>query len=178
MRAMDPLQVAMTGVRMGERYLQLFCSDSTLTRGLATRTGLSGTAALAVPDEAQAARARAAAGKAGVLIDVKVTPPATLPWEDASFDMVVIDDTGRSFSSLGRSERAAALQAALRVLRAGGRAEIIERLGRGLLGGPPVVPADYSETGGAEGALRAAGFNPVRTLAEKDGFRFVEGLKG
>ena len=27
MRAMDPLQVAMTGVRMGERYLQVFCSD-------------------------------------------------------------------------------------------------------------------------------------------------------
>ena len=27
MRAMDPLQVAMTGVRMGEKYLQVFCSD-------------------------------------------------------------------------------------------------------------------------------------------------------
>ena len=49
MRAMDPLQVAMTGVRMGERYLQVFCSDATLTRGLATKTGLSGVAALAAP---------------------------------------------------------------------------------------------------------------------------------
>jgi Methyltransferase domain len=178
MRAMDPLQVAMTGVRMGERYLQVFCSDATLTRGLATKTGLSGTAALAAPDDAQAARARSAASKAGVLIDVKVTPPATLPWEGASFDMVVIDETGGGFSSLGRSERTATLQAALHLLRPGGRAEIIERLGRGLLGGAPVVPADYSETGGAAGALRTAGFNPVRTLAEKDGFRFVEGLKG
>ena len=114
MRAMDPLQVAMTGVRMGERYLQVFCSDATLTRGLATKTGLSGTAALAAPDDAQAARARRAASKAGVLIDVKVTPPATLPWEEASFDMVVIDETGGGFSSLGRSERTATLQAALR----------------------------------------------------------------
>ena len=178
MRAMDPLQVAMTGVRMGERYLQLFCSDPTLTRGLATKTGLSGTAALAAPDETQAARARAAASKAGVLIDVKVTPPSTLPWEETSFDMVVIDETGGGFSSLGADERLAALHAVLNMLRAGGRAEIIERVGGGLLGGAPIAPADYSQSGGAEGALRAAGFNPVRTLAEKDGFRFVEGLKG
>lgn len=175
---MDPLQVAMTGVRMGERYLQLFCSDATLTRGLAMKTGLSGTAALAAPTQEEASRARAAAGKAGVLIDVQVTSPAVLPWEEAAFDMVVIDETGGGFSSLNRNERAAALNAVLRVLRAGGRAEIIERLGHGLLGAAPVVPLDYSEAGGAEGALRAGGFNPVRTLAEKDGFRFVEGLKG
>jgi hypothetical protein len=178
MRALDPLQVAMTGVRMGERYLQVFCSDAALTRGLATKTGLSGTAALAAPDEAHAARAHAAAKKAGVLIDVKVTPPTTLPWESASFDMVVIDQTGGSLSALGRHERDAALHAVWTLLRAGGRAEIIERLGGGLLGGAPVVPPDYADGGGAEGALRAAGFNPVRTLAEKDGFRFVEGLKG
>ena len=174
---MDPLQVAMTGVRMGERYLQLFCSDATLTRGLATKTGLSGTAALAAPDQAQAARARAAAGKAGVLIDIQVTPPSTLPWEDASFDMVVIDETGGGFSALDESEGTAMLRAVFTVLRAGGRVELIERLGSGLFGGAPDAPAYYRERGGAEGALRAAGFNPVRTLAEKDGFRFVEGLK-
>ena len=178
MRAMDPLQVAMTGVRMGERYLQLFCSDATLTRGLATKTGLSGTAALAAPDEAQATHARAAAVKAGVLIDIKVTPPSTLPWEEASFDMVVIDETGGGFSSLDESQRLATLRAVLTVLRTGGRVEIIERLGGGLLSGAPSTPAHYRDSGGAEAALRSAGFNPVRTLAEKDGYRFVEGLKG
>lgn len=178
MRAMDPLQVAMTGVRMGERYLQLFCHDDTLTRGLATKTGLSGVAALAAPENTQARRAEAAATKAGVLIDVKITPPTTLPWEDASFDMVVIDETGGGLTALSEPERAATLDAARRVLRPGGRIEIIERVAGGLLGGGPAAPADYVQGGGAEGLLRATGFNPVRTLAERDGFRFVEGLKG
>ena len=175
-RAMDPLQVAMTGVRMGERYLQLFCHDATLTRGLATKTGLSGVAALAAPDEAQARRAQAAASKAGVLIDVKLTPATTLPWEDAAFDMVVIDETGGGLSLLAATDRIAALHAARRVVRPGGRVEIIERVGGGLLGGTRAASTDYLQDGGAEGLLRAAGFNPVRTLAERDGFRFVEGL--
>lgn len=178
MRAMDPLQVAMTGVRMGERYVQVFCHDAALTRGLASKTGLSGVAALAVPDDGQAARARGAAEKAGALIDIKVVPVTALEWPDASFDMAVIDETGGGFSSLSSDDRVAVLHALRRVLRPGGRIEIIERMGGGLLGGAPVVSAGYSASGGAEGALRTSGFNPVRTLAEKDGFRFVEGLKG
>ncbi len=176
-RAMDPLQVAMTGVRMGERYLQIFCSDRALTGGLATKTGLSGVAALAAPDEDHAARARAAAAKAGALIDVQVTSPATLPWQPESFDMVVIDNTDGRFARLPDGERAASLEAARKVLRAGGRIELIERAAGGLRAGASTA-VDYTRRGGAEGALRQAGFKPVRTLAEKDGFRFVEGLKG
>jgi ubiquinone/menaquinone biosynthesis C-methylase UbiE len=178
MRAMDPLQVAMTGVRMGEKYLQILCSDATLTRGLASKAGLSGMAALAAPDGTHAARAEAAANKAGALIDVKVAPLAELDWPDATFDMVVIDNTGGTFSERATEERAAILAAARRVLRQGGRVEIIERFAGGFIGGAPAVPAAYTNDGGAEGILRTAGFKPVRTLAEKDGFRFVEGLKG
>lgn len=163
MRAMDPLQVAMTGVRMGERYLQVFCSDAALTRGLATKTGLSGTAALAATDESQAKLARKAADKAGVLIDIKTTPATQLSWDDEAFDMVVIDNTGATFAALSETDRRACLDAARRVLRAGGRVEFIER--------------EDARTG-AEALLTAAGFKPVRTLAERDGFRFVEGLKG
>src|SRR5688572_7767283 len=135
MRAMDPLQVAMTGIRMGERYLQIFCSDASLTIGLATKAGLSGVAALAAPDAAQAARAEKAGARAGALIDVKETSPAELPWPADSFDMVVVDDTGGSFTALAAAERDACLRAARAVLRPGGRIEVIERLGGGLFGG-------------------------------------------
>jgi hypothetical protein len=162
MRAMDPLQVAMTGVRMGERYLQLFCSDKTLTSGLAMKTGLSGTAALAAPDESHAARARSAANKAGALIDVQVGPPSAWTWQPEAFDMIVIDNTAESFSTLAESDRGALLTGARRVLRQGGRVELIERVA----------------TPSSERALQDAGFRPVRTLAaEKDGFRFIEGLQ-
>jgi ubiquinone/menaquinone biosynthesis C-methylase UbiE len=162
MRAMDPLQVAMTGVRMGERYLQIFCSDAALTRGLATKTGLSGAAALVAADEAQARHAQKAASKAGVLIDVKVGPPAALDWEDGLFDMVVIDNTGGAFAALSDADQAACLDETRRVLRARGRIEFIERV---------------AEQTGVDARLAARGFNPVRVLAERDGFRFVEGLK-
>jgi hypothetical protein len=178
MRAMDPLQVAMTGVRMGEKYLQVFCSDDTLTRGLATKTGLSGVAALAASDEGQARRARKAADKAGVLIEVKVGARATRDWPDGAFDMVVIDNTGGHFSRLGDSDRDGVLADVRRALRPGGRVEVIERLpGGGLLGGAPADPPAYARAGGAAGALQSASFRPVRLLAERDGYRFVEGLK-
>jgi ubiquinone/menaquinone biosynthesis C-methylase UbiE len=178
MRAMDPLQVAMTGVRMGEKYLQVFCSDMTLTRGLAAKTGLSGEAALAAPDEAHAARARTAAAKEGVLIDLKVGAIGDLDWPDSSFDMAVIDDTAGSFASLSAADRESLLRSVQRVVRTGGRVELIERIGGGLFGGAASVPEAYTSAGGAEGAIKSVGFRPVRILAEKDGFRFVEGLKG
>jgi ubiquinone/menaquinone biosynthesis C-methylase UbiE len=163
MRAMDPLQVAMTGVRMGERYLQVFCSDPALTRGLATKTGLSGVAALAAPDDQHARQGQKAAEKAGVLIDIKHTAVTSLTWDDAMFDMVVVDNTGGAFGRLTDADQSACLRDARRVLRDGGRIEFIER---------------ESARSGADALLTAAGFKPVRTLAERDGFRFVEGLKG
>jgi hypothetical protein len=77
--------------------------------------------------------------------------------------MVVIDNTAAAFDELSDAHRSACLLEARRVLRHGGRVEFIERVSQGNT---------------SEAQLLSAGFKPVRTLAERGRFRFVEGLKG
>jgi ubiquinone/menaquinone biosynthesis C-methylase UbiE len=174
-RQMDPLHVTMTGVRMGERFAQIGCDDASLLGGLAAKVGLSGACAVVAFDEASAERARAVGTRIGALIDVRVAEAQAFGLGAASLDMVVVDDTRGTFARMRDTDRAAALAEARRILRSGGRIEIVERVAvTGLLGGHITRPEGYS----AETSLTAAGFNPVRMLAEKDGVRFVEGLRG
>lgn len=173
-RQMDPLHVTMTGVRMGERFLQIGCDDPSLLGGLAAKVGLSGACAVVAFDEGGAARAREVGAGVGALIDVHVATPEAFGVAPASVDMVVVDDTRGTFARLRDQDRAAALAEARRVLRDGGRIELVERVSvKGLLGGHITRPEGYV----AEHDLAAAGFKPVRLLAEKEGIRFVEGLK-
>jgi hypothetical protein len=146
--AIDPLQVSMTGVKMGERFLLVGCDDPVLLAGLGAKVGLSGGAAAVLFDEHQAVAARRAAGREGFLLDSKIAREASL--------------------------RRSALAQAYRVLRQGGRIEIVEGLGgSGPFAKPTVRPAGYD----AAKTLDDAGFKPVRVLAEVTNFRFVEGLK-
>jgi hypothetical protein len=174
-RQMDPLHVTMTGVRMGERFLQIGCDDPSLLGGLAAKVGLSGACAVVAFDEESADRARGVGAKVGALIDVHVVEPGAFGVQAASVDMVVVDDTRGTFARMRDADRAAALAEAKRVVREGGRIELVERVAlKGLLGGHITRPEGYS----AEASLSAAGFKPVRMLAEKEGVRFVEGLRG
>jgi hypothetical protein len=173
-RQMDPLHVTMTGVRMGERFVQIGCDDQALLGGLAAKVGLSGACAVAVFDEGGAARARKVGAAVGALIDVRVVPPDAFGFDNAGADMVVVDDTRGTFARLPHTDQQAALGEARRVLREGGRIEVVERVAvTGLLGGAVTRPEGYS----VEALLTAAGFKPVRLLAEKEGVRFVEGLR-
>src|SRR5437879_5402435 len=61
------LVVAMTGVKMGDRLLQVGCGSGSRLGAIAAKVGLSGRAVAIVPDEDSAARARAGAGAGGVL---------------------------------------------------------------------------------------------------------------
>jgi ubiquinone/menaquinone biosynthesis C-methylase UbiE len=166
-RAMDPLQVSMTGVRMGERFLQIGCHDRALLSGLAAKVGLSGTAALAAFDDAEAKRAGSVGAKIGALIETHKIEGRALPFDSDQFDMVVVDDTNGRFAAIADDVRADYLREAKRTVRRGGRIEIIE-------GVEAKRPPSYSVLRD----LETAGFTPVRLLAERDGFRFFEGLKG
>jgi hypothetical protein len=162
---MDPLQVSMTGVRMGERFLLIGCHDRALLSGLAAKVGLSGTAAVAAFDKAQEKRAAGVGAKIGALIETHPIEGLALPFDSDQFDMVVVDDTAGAFGRIDESTRLAYLRDALRTVRKGGRIEIVEGVAK--------RAAAYD----ALRDLSAAGFRPVRELAETDGFRFLEGLR-
>jgi SAM-dependent methyltransferase len=164
-RDMDPLQVSMTGVRMGERFLQIGCSDRALLAGLAAKVGLSGAAAVATFDDDEGHRADAVSAKVGALIERQPIAGEVLPFESDLFDMVVVDDTRGRFAALAEKTRLALLGEARRVLRHGGRLELVE--------GHTARATGYD----ALRDLSAVGFKPARLLAERDGFRFLEGLR-
>lgn len=162
---MDPLQVSMTGVRMGERFLQIGCHDTALLSGLAAKVGLSGTSAVAAFDEAQVKRAAKVGAKVGALIETKTIADRSLLFDSDHFDMVVIDDTNGSFGAIEDNARLDYLRDARRTVRQGGRIEIVEGIKARAQNYDPLRD------------LAAAGFKPVRVLAERDGFRFIEGLR-
>lgn len=166
---------------MGERVLQIGVDDPAIASAIAAKVGLSGTAALAVADERQATRAHGAMASAGVLVDVQVTPFATLPFDSDAFDLIVVHGVHGLMSSLDADARLAAMREWRRVLRHGGRVMTIEAgqaTGIGSVFKPQRSNEAYEAAGGAVGGLAAAGFKPVRLLAEREGYKFAEGIKG
>ena len=179
--ARDPLPMTMAGVRMGERVLQIGIDDDRLVGAIAARVGLSGHAAMAVAGEADAARARHGAVEASTVLDVHVTPLDVLPFTSGAFDVVVVHSVGGLVASLADGVRAGLFRECHRVLRQGGRLIAIEagaRTGLASLLRSGVKSEPGAENAGASAMLGAAGFKPVRLLADREGFRFTEGLKG
>ncbi|OLD22536.1 MAG: hypothetical protein AUJ01_00220 [Acidobacteria bacterium 13_1_40CM_3_65_5] len=178
----DPhsLVVGMTGVKMGDRVAQIGCAHGGRLGAVAGKVGLSGRAVAIVPDEPSSARARKGAADAGALVEIEVAPPTRLPVEDEGFDLAVVDDTAGLIGALRPDDRVASIRELLRVLRPGGRVMIIGAAPRGALGallsgaqtGPP-----FAASGDAGTALLTDGFKSVRTLAEREGLVFVEGIK-
>ena len=158
------LEVSMVGLKLGSSVLQLGGRDGQLIAALAKAVGISGEACAVVQTAEEADGVQRAAGKAGVLVDVKKASPGALPFDADSFDVA----------------RVLWLQDALRVLKPNGRVVIIEAAQRGGLGSwfsQRSLDRTYLANGGARGALEAEGFRVVRLLAERDGRSFIEGTK-
>ena len=79
-----------------------------------------------------------------------------------------------------RGRRTAGIAAQVeRVLRPGGRCLVIETAAKAGLGGlvSRSINAEFHAGGGAAPLLTRVGFAAVRTLAEREGLTFTEGVK-
>lgn len=173
---LEQLPVAMSGVRMGERALQIGIDDLSIAGAIAAKVGLSGHAAIAVTTEQKAARARAAGAAAGVLVDVQIVRLDSLPFDADAFDAVVLHAGDRSLPSLDDSSIMALLREGHRVLRTGGRILIVEGGRRGI-GGLFRLRQPAAQPTAPLQALTTGGFRAARPLAAREGYRFTEGLK-
>ena len=171
----EPLPVAMTAVKLGQRLLAVGATDRALIAQLATKAGLTGRACVVDPDAERLAAGAAAIEQEGALVEATHAPFGGWPYDSESFDVVVM---ARILPILDAESRARCAADVMRVLRGGGRAVVIDpgrRTGLGALLGRGAA-VDPSYRGGAA-VLQAAGFTAVRELAEADGFVFVEGIK-
>jgi ubiquinone/menaquinone biosynthesis C-methylase UbiE len=172
----EPLAMTMTGMKLGDRLLVIGAGDPALIAALAAKAGLTGRACVIDADAARIERATAAIEREGALVEAIAAPWTAMPYESASFDIAVIRDV---LASMADDERSRVLLEVFRVLRAGGRAIIIDQAPRGgiagLIGGR-TIDRSYAE-GGAEAALSAVGFAATRVLAALEGMKFVEGAK-
>lgn len=170
------LIVGMSGVKMGDRMVQIGCSDGGALAAVAAKVGLSGRALAIVPDESALDRVQKGAERAGVLVEAEVAPSTALPIEDSDFDLALIDDANGLFAAMPADQQTAIVHEALRAVHPGGRVLVVSALPAtglsALLGrrtsGPAFDAAPVLEKGGCRF---------VRVLGEREGLRFVEGIK-
>jgi SAM-dependent methyltransferase len=174
------LAVSMTGVKMGDRVAFVGCAHGGRLAAVASKVGLSGRAVAIVADDRAADLARKSAEQLGVLVEIEVAAPAELPLEDGSVDLAVVDDTDNLLGLMRAEQRVARIRELVRILRPGGRVILVGAapgagLGK-LFTRTPAGPL-FAASGDANRALEADGFGIVRTLAEREGLVFVEGIK-
>jgi len=177
----EPLVMAMSGVRMGERLLQIGVDDPAVLGALAAKVGISGHAAVLTLDERSAGRARKGIADAAALADVMVSTDGSLPFDADGFDVAIVHGVNPFMPTIAPEVRSRLLSQLLHVIRRGGRVivtEAGERAGlKAMLAPAPKKDERYEQTGGSVAALETAGFRPVRLLADREGIRFIEGLK-
>ena len=172
----DSLAVAMSSIKLGDRLLVVGSSDVSLIATLATRAGLTGRTCMVDASQSVSARSAGLVEREGALVESFAAPYGSLPFEFNAFDVVVIRNV---LGTMDVKEQGQLASEVRRVLRPGGRCIVIEGSGRSGLsawfgGGDDAqgVPGK-----GVEQILADAGFRGVRTLAQREGLLFIEGVK-
>jgi ubiquinone/menaquinone biosynthesis C-methylase UbiE len=176
--SLDPLSVSMVGAKLGDRLLVIGCGDPRLVAALAAKAGLTGRACAV---DASAERAEAAGRVAlneGALVEVSQVDLHALPFDAASFDLVILRDV---LDAHAQGQELAVVQEAHRVLRSGGRCMVINTSGRRSSGLAAVFRArdtiqESADANALTALLKTRGFVAVRTLAEREGLVFIEGV--
>jgi ubiquinone/menaquinone biosynthesis C-methylase UbiE len=167
------LIVSMTSVKLGDRLLVVGLSDPSLLATLAGKIGITGRACGVDPSADLVDRAERAARKAGVLVETQRGPFTDLPAEPDGFDVVVV----RARGELAREEAlGAALGAARRVLRDGGRCLVLADAAPGnrLAWWRKVEPAPPAPR--IAQLFEAHGYRAARVRAEREALAFVESV--
>lgn len=156
----EPTVVAMTGARLGDK-VHFWGSLPALLLPLAARSGLSGQ--ITVISE-RAPELLAAAEREGLLADCAGSPVA-----DAGYDLAVVHTEGAWATTLGELLSATRVGGRLVVIAGDPPAGLLGRLRGGTASGP----------GDAEivTAMTGAGWKRVRAIGEREGMRFVEGVR-
>jgi SAM-dependent methyltransferase len=174
---LDPLSVTMVGVKLADRVLVIGCRDPRLIAALAIKAGLTGRTCAVDRSESTVREAERATLADGALVEFAVLDGTSLPYDGASFDVVVLREALRTADA---GERQALGAEASRVLRPGGRCMVIDTIGGsgglGALFGRSAPPDPNAALEITEG-FKALGYVAVRTLAERDGLLFIEAVK-
>jgi hypothetical protein len=156
----EPTVVAMTGARLGDK-VHFWGTRPALLIPLAARTGLSGQITIVSPEPEALLTA---AERDGLLADANPAPS-----DNANFDLAVVQTIGAWTTVL------APLLAAT---RPGGRlVAIAGDPPAGLLGRLRAASDAGPTSEDVAAALTSAGWRRVRPIGERDGLRFVEGVR-
>jgi ubiquinone/menaquinone biosynthesis C-methylase UbiE len=177
----EPLAVSMSSVRPGERVLQIGVNDPRIVHAIASKVGITGLATIIVPNESSAQKLQASSGDRSSMVEPRVEPLDRLPLEDGVYDVAIIHNMEGLLASLDSPAREQAIRESRRILRPGGRLIVLEtgrQSGmRAIFGGGPKREPQYEAAGGTMAVLQSAGFTAVRELGDRDGYRFIEGLR-